>query len=232
MSQFDQYSSNYDHVLNEGLRVTGEDKDYFATSRVGWTARRLAEFGTATTAVLDFGCGTGASVPLLARELRAATVTGVDDSRPSLHEARRAFTTSGVRFVHVSEMADVGPFDVAYVNGVFHHVAPSERPETLAGIASTLKPGGVVALWENNPYNPGARWVMRRLPFDRDAVMLRPSETRRLVQSAGLLVLSTDYCFFFPRLLAALRPLEPGLRSLPLGGQYVVFGRRPSAASR
>ncbi len=47
-SQFNQSSSNYDDVLNEGLRVTGEDKDYFATARVRWTARRLAEFGTAT----------------------------------------------------------------------------------------------------------------------------------------------------------------------------------------
>ena len=105
----------------------------------------------------------------------------------------------------------------------------TEQPGALAAIVSALRPGGVLALWENNPYNPGTRWVMRRLPFDRDAVMLRPSLTRRLVEQAGLTVLATDYCFFFPRPLASLRPLERSLRSVPFGGQYVVFAQRPGS---
>ena len=228
-SQFDQYSSNYDDVLNEGLRVTGEDKDYFAISRVRWTARQLEALGASTLTVLDFGCGTGATVPILARELHAAQVTGVDDSQASIEQARRSVSSSAIGFALTSEFTARDAFDVVYVNGVFHHVPASEQPRALASIHSALRPGGVLALWENNPYNPGTRWVMRRLPFDRDAVMLRPSLMRRLVEQAGLTVLATDYCFFFPRPLARLRPLEPALRSVPFGGQYVVFARRPGS---
>src|SRR6059036_11455 len=42
-----------------------------------------------------------------------------------------------------------------------------------------------ISFWENNPWNPGTRLVMSRIPFDRDAVPLSPPEVRRLVLTAG-----------------------------------------------
>ena len=227
MTDFDRYASNYDSVLNNGLRVTGEDKRYFATARARWTARRLSDFGFPTNTVLDFGCGTGESAPTLALELNANKVVGVDASWSSVEFARRTFGSTSVRFAHVSELRAQGAFDVVYLNGVFHHIPFAERTDVIAEIVSAMNPGGALAFWENNPYNPGTRWVMRRLPFDRDAVMLTPAETRRLLRSAHLEVEATEYCFFFPRLLAALRPAEPWLRHVSLGGQYVAFARRP-----
>jgi SAM-dependent methyltransferase len=226
-SQFDQYSSNYDDVLNAGLEVTGEDKDFFAIGRVRWTARQLRALGVTARTVLDFGCGTGATVPILANELGALRVTGVDESSTSVEEAQRLHTSRQFEFVPASQLSTHGVFDLVYVNGVFHHIPSSDQSRVLSTIHDVLRPGGVLALWENNPYNPGTRWVMRRLPFDRDAVMLRPARTRGLVEEAGLGVVATEYCFFFPRALARLRGLEPSLRSVPLGGQYVVFARRP-----
>ena len=65
------------------------------------------------------------------------------------------------------------------------------------------------------------------LPFDRDAILVWPHEARRLLRSAGFQVLRTDYVFFFPRFVAALRPMEPSLRRLPLGGQYLVLVQKP-----
>ena len=94
-------------------------------------------------------------------------------------------------------------------------------------IAGSLRPGGFAALWENNPWNPGTRWVMRRIPFDRDAQMLFPSALRRLARAAGLQVLHTRFAFIFPRMLSLLRPLERLLSPLPLGGQYVAWCRKP-----
>jgi len=44
--------------------------------------------------------------------------------------------------------------DLAYCNGVFHHIAPDARPEALAMIRDALKPGGLFAFWENNAWNP------------------------------------------------------------------------------
>ena len=61
--------------------------------------------------------------------------------------------------------------DLAYSNGTFHHIPPAKRMDALGFIFQRLKPGGIFALWENNPWNPGTRWVIEsRIPFDRDAI--------------------------------------------------------------
>jgi len=67
---------------------------------------------------------------------------------------------------------------------------------------------------------------MRRIPFDRDAKLLSPPAARRLLRGTGFEVVSTDFLFLFPRLLAALRPLEARLARIPAGAQYLVLCRR------
>jgi hypothetical protein len=109
---------------------------------------------------------------------------------------------------------------------VFHHIPVSERAGAMRYVFDFLRPGGCFGLFENNPWSPGARLVMKRIPFDRDAVMLWPAETRRLMRDAGFEVVRTDFLFIFPRPLAFLRGLEPALCGLPLGAQYMVLGRK------
>jgi hypothetical protein len=78
---------------------------------------------------------------------------------------------------------------------------------------------------ENNPWNPGARLVMARIPFDKDAEPLSPVEARRLLRSGGFARCSSlRTLFYFPRPLAFLRPVEPLLALLPLGAQYYILG--------
>ena len=99
-------------------------------------------------------------------------------------------------------------------------------------IRRALKPGGLFAFWENNPWNPGTRYVMSRIPFDRDAITLTPPEAWRLLQGCGFEILRTDFLFVFPRFLGWLRRLEPRMSSLPCGAQYMVLGITPPASSR
>ena len=74
--------------------------------------------------------------------------------------------------------SEAGAFPLVYCNGVFHHVPPAQRPAVVRLVRDSLEPGGLFALWDNNPWNPGARLVMRRIPFDRGAVMLSAREAR------------------------------------------------------
>ena len=64
-SEFDEYAGNYDEALAMGLSITGETKEYYASARVRWLARRLATAKWPVRTVLDFGCGTGSGVPFL-----------------------------------------------------------------------------------------------------------------------------------------------------------------------
>ncbi len=226
-TQFDAWSSNYDAALERGLALSGEGKTFFAQGRMLWLQRRLKELGCRPRRALDFGCGVGTSTPLLLRIEGVEAATGVDVSTGSIETARSRYPTGPIRFGTVNEVPPDGGYDLAFCNGVFHHVPPGERREAVEYVWRALGPGGVFAFCENNPWNPGTRLVMSRIPFDKDAVMLRAGEARRLLGGVGFEVLHTDFLFFFPRALAVLRRLEPALRRVPFGAQYMCMARKP-----
>lgn len=224
-SEFDAYAARYDEALNEGLSVVGEDKEYFARERVRWVRRRLDELGRDRSgAILDFGCGTGAATPYFFSELGVETVTGADVSEGLLEVARREHGSDArVRFVRSDAERSRATFDLAFTNGVFHHIPVAMRADAARFVYDALRPGSIFAFWENNPWNPGTRYVMSRVSFDDTAITLTPPESRALLRGAGFVVLRTDFRFIFPRPLAWLRPLETPLATLPLGGQYLVL---------
>jgi len=175
---------------------------------------------------LDFGCGTGSATPFLLNELKVDSLLGVDASVQSLAIARQTHGKPA-RFVTLAEYRPEGLFDLVFCNGVFHHISPGDRAAAVDMLHSSLRPGGVLAFWENNPWNPGTRYVMRRIPFDRNAIALSAPAARRLLRERGFEVMRTDFLFFFPRFLAWLRWLEPGLAYLPLGAQYQILCQKP-----
>jgi SAM-dependent methyltransferase len=225
-SEFDDYARTYDSALNLGLSLSGESKEYFAHQRVRWLAARLSDLGVQPACVLDYGCGTGGTSPELLEQFHARMVVGVDESRESLDVARRVHADPRLQFKTMSDLEPSGQFQVVYCNGVFHHVEPEQRLDALGYVHRSLSEGGYFGLWENNPWNPGTRLVMRRIPFDRDAKLLSPPHTRRLLTRAGFEVLRTDFLFLFPRVLSALRPLEAALARFPAGAQYMVLCRK------
>jgi SAM-dependent methyltransferase len=227
-AEFDAFAADYDAALNEGLSVVGESKEFFARERVRWLRRRLIERGFPSGGkLLDFGCGAGGGTPYFLDELGVASVVGVDVSDGLLDVARARFGRDArVTFARTEQRVPRGDFDLAFVNGVFHHIPLEKRLAAARYVHDALRPGGILAFWENNPWNPGTRYVMRRIPFDRDARTLTPPEARRLLRAAGFTVGRADFRFVFPRALSWLRPLEVLLAPLPLGGQYLLLGVR------
>jgi SAM-dependent methyltransferase len=226
-SAFDGYSQHYETCLNRALAATGEAQDFYAGGRVRWTAKRLRELGLSPGSVLDFGCGIGTTAPLLRAELRCSTILGVDASAKMIERARQSQSDAQIQFSPLQDFHPRASFDFAYCNGVFHHIPPEERQPALAMVRDALRPGGIFALWENNPWNPGTQYVMSRCAFDEDAIKISPPAARRMLRQAGFRVLATDFLFFFPGPLSALRPVERFLRKVPLGGQYQVLCRKP-----
>jgi SAM-dependent methyltransferase len=225
--EFDAYAARYDEALAAGLSITGEDKDYYARGRMRWVAARLRALGSgAPQTVLDFGCGLGNATPLFIDELGACNVVGVDVSEGLLERAREAFASEPrAKFATIDAYDAPASADLAFVNGVFHHIPVADRPGALRYVRRTLKPGGLFAFWENNPWNPGTRYIMSRVSFDEHAITITPPEARGLLRAAGFEIVETDFLFIFPRALRALRPLERLLNRLPLGGQYLVLCR-------
>src|ERR1700693_1387932 len=145
---FDGYTQQYDCCLNEALSATGEDKDFYAAARVRWTAKCLRELGVNPSSALDFGCGIGATAPLVLSELKCGTVTGVDTSPKAIEQARQTQSSPQIPFALLQDFRPLAELDCAYCNGVFHHIPVPERPGALGLVRDALRPGGIFALWE------------------------------------------------------------------------------------
>jgi SAM-dependent methyltransferase len=221
-----EQSHSYDEMLNRGLKLSGEDKFYFIEGRLAELKRTLPS-GFSPRQVLDFGCGTGETTKRLAELFPGARALGADPSNDALKLAEERHGSERVSFTSVSALGCADSSDLCYVNGVFHHIEPKRRAEAAALVYRELAPGGFFALFENNPWNPGARWVMSRIPFDRDAKPFSPPQARAMLERAGFKIAAERSLFYFPRLLSPLRALESKLAGLPLGAQYLTLAVKP-----
>jgi SAM-dependent methyltransferase len=224
MAEFDGFALKYDEALERGIAVSGEDKDFFARGRVAHLSGLMQTLGMHPKRILDFGCGTGSAIPHLLT--LGDFVKGVDVSNASLEVARSEFSGDRrIEFESLESFQGHADFDLVFCNGVFHHIAIEDRDEAVGMVRRALKPGGLFAFWENNPWNPGTRLVMSRIPFDRDAIPLSPFQGKRLLQLGGFQIVRQEFYFYFPRCLSAFRIFENALKKVPLGAQYLILGR-------
>lgn len=223
---FDHHAESYDDDLNHALAATGSDAEHFARNRIAWLARCLRPLGYQPKLGIDYGCGTGSSTPLLLSILGLSEVVGVDVSPRIIARAREEHGASNVRFAAVAEPLAPGAADLAYCNGVFHHIDKPERPAATEYLYRSLRPGGLFAVWENNPWNPAVHYVMSRCTFDEEAQMLSVNEMKTLLRNSGFTIVRSDFLFIFPEFLKVFRLVEPWVSKLPFGGQYQVLARK------
>ena len=224
---FDVYAEQYDVALARGISVSGEKKDYFAQRRIEWLGDCLKLLSAPVTTLMDFGCGTGSSSQSFFDILGIQHFVGTDQSAKCLEVARGAHGSPRTQFLLFDEYQPCSQFDLVFCNGVFHHIPPADRATAVDYVFRSLRPGGLFAFWENNPWNLGTLYVMSRIPFDRDAITLSPLEARHLLRVCGLEILRTDFLFIFPKILHWCRWIEPFCSQLPLGAQYLVLCRKP-----
>jgi trans-aconitate methyltransferase len=167
----------------------------------------------------------GNSTPHFRRHFPQAELLGLDVSTASIERAREIHGGAS-KFLLLDEARSSGERDLVYCNGVFHHIAPRDRVEWAMRVREMLAAGGYFAVWENNPWNPGTRMVMRRIPFDRDAIPLAAGEARAMLVQSGFEIIGTRFRFYFPKMLSAFSRLERLGEQVPLGAQYCVLARK------
>lgn len=93
--------------------------------------------------VVEYGCGTGSLIPLLASRFRH--VTAIDFSEAMLAEARKQAAAANVEFLR-HDLRDLEPFrdrfDVAVVVNAVLAPDPRDVNRILDGIFGSLRPGG------------------------------------------------------------------------------------------
>lgn len=224
--EFDKFADSYRDSVNSTLELSGEDSDYFAAGRVTWLKRILSdEHGIRN--IMDYGCGIGLGTPHLLTLPGVSSLIGVDVSEKSLDVARASYGSSQAQFFSFKEYKPTCEIDLVVCCSVFHHIPPEDRREAVQYIFDSLRSGGLFALWEHNPWNPGVVYIMKNSPIDKDAVLVKPHQAQRMLRRGGFSLIQTNYLFFFPAFLRIFRFMEPALTGIPMGAQYLVLGRKP-----
>ncbi|MBB4003077.1 methyltransferase domain-containing protein [Aurantimonas endophytica] len=225
-SEFDSYRTSYANVVNDSIAFTGLSVDFFVQAKAERLLDVAAEkLGRPATELsfLDVGCGVGTYHPLLAGRVRS--VTGVDPSSECIEEARlknpwvdySVSTGTTLPF-------QTGQFDVTYAICVMHHVPVVQWELFVSEMARVTKHGGIVVLFEHNPYNPLTRRAVSTCPFDADAVLLSKRKAEQYLRNSGLNEVTGRYILSIPSKIGALRKLDDALGFAPTGAQYYVVG--------
>jgi SAM-dependent methyltransferase len=232
-AEFDRHAAAYDGGFDNPVkRLLGNSADQFIAVKARWLLRREPELCSGTLALLDYGCGAGDLLRVLAGHGMRAECTGCDVSTGMLDEARKrwpaALGPAPALVVQDGPRTPLGEglFDVVTVSAVLHHVPVAERPAVYRELARLLKSGGRLYVFEHNPRNPLVRYVIARTPIDANAILLGQTEVRRGLAGAAPFTLSTDYLMFMPPGLPLLAGIDRLLAWLPLGAQYVVAARK------
>lgn len=229
-AEFDRFAEEYRALHAANIAITGEGPDYFAEYKIRDVAAEWREQSAGLDAprILDFGAGVGTSVPFVRKHLPRARLTCIDVSSKSLEVGRSRFPGEA-EFKHFDGARVPFPdasFDVVFAACVFHHIDHDEHVNLFREFHRVLASGGMVMVYEHNPYNPLTRHAVNTCPFDENARLIQAPAMRRRLAGAGFRATATKYRVFFPRALRALRATEPWLTWLPLGAQYYALAIR------
>jgi SAM-dependent methyltransferase len=232
MREFEGFANQYDALLKDPIRdrFTAGNSLFFHCRKRDLIRKHFERYSVDTRklAYLDLGCGKGELAKLLREDF--ARVSGCDPSAGMMRSGQ--LEASGVE-TRVQEDPGTIPFpdntfDFVTAVCVYHHVSVAARAPLTSEAFRVLKPGGWFAMIEHNPFNPVTRLIVSRTPVDADAILLKPSEARALLEEQHMKVTDERFFLYFPEsLYKGMRQVEALLGHIPLGGQYAMFGRLP-----
>ena len=230
-AEFDKFADEYAALHKQNIKLSGEEPEFFAEYKVRLVSDVLAD-KIMPSKILDFGCGVGTSALHFRRYFPQSALIGLDVSERSLAIAgeRHEDGTCLTAFDGVTIPFKDNTLDVVFTACVFHHIEATHHLALLKECHRVTRPGGWFFIFEHNPLNPLTRHAVNSCPFDEDAVLIYGNKMRQSVSLAGYQNVLLRYCVFFPRILSALRPLEPSFAKVPFGAQYFVHGQKNEGA--
>ena len=221
---FDEFAKDYRQTHDDSVKMSGADSDYFSEYKIIELLKH-EDFAKELN-ILDFGCGDGNSSVYIRKHFPNAVTKGIDVSQKSIDEANTKQLPNAhfVAFDGVKIPFEDEQFDVVFTSMVFHHIEHKLHGGVLDEIYRVLKKGGRFYNFEHNPNNPLTRKVVRECPFDEDAVLLKPSYHKDIINSSKLNLEKIKYTLFFPRykLFKPFIALENLLSWCPIGAQYYI----------
>jgi SAM-dependent methyltransferase len=221
VAEFDSVADAYEEQHRANIAFSGDGPEYFAEYKIVDLAKIIANHAVPSGSIFDFGSGIGNSIPFFRKHIGHARLTCGDVSARSLAIARQRFSGDEA-YVLLNETIPLptASQDVVFSACVFHHIPHEQHAHWLGELLRLVRPGGLLVIFEHNPFNPLTVRAVNTCPFDANARLVSPGAMRRRALEAGWSKARIDYRLFFPSALQVLRVAEPYLSRIPLGGQY------------
>jgi len=228
---FDETAHDYDEIHQKLVKSSGFPVRYLNEQKARELHRALSghsAFPLPAPAILDYGCGVGNIDPFLRKYFPGSRICAVDVSEESIAIAKSKHEAFDISYAVIDAAGNDLPFgdsfDLVLACGVLHHIPREGLPQAFSRIKAHLKPGGLLFIFEHNPYHPAIQWMFKNqeIKYDPRAAMLKPRYLREQLAKAGYIPARARYALFFPRFLSALLPLEKHMTGIPLGAQYYV----------
>jgi SAM-dependent methyltransferase len=227
MALFDKFAKNYDEGHAKAVKMSGFEPAYFHEYKLREVSSHLRLKGWEHKKIkfLNMGCGTGNSEKFIKKYVPNALIYSVDVSEESIKVARKLNSDLyDITFEHYNgcNIPFEIEFDVIFVANVFHHIRREKHVEVLEDVYKKLAKDGLLFIFELNPINPLTMLVAIRndYRFDKDAKLLSPFYTKKILSEAGFSEKEIKYTIFFPNFLSFLIPYEKYLCKFPLGAHY------------
>jgi len=179
---------------------------------------------TESMAFLDVGCGVGITDEFLVG--RVGSVHGIDVAEGVLAKARAKYPDIEYSGYDGKSMPfEDNTFDVSFAMCVFHHVDPLHRQDLVAEMGRVTRKGGLVVIFEHNPWNLFTQFAVRRCALDDDAVLLKSDESQCLLKDAGFNIVEKRHILLTPWESRLIAKIERRLAGVAFGAQYYVMGQ-------
>ena len=227
-SIFDNIADSYDKELKESLGLNSDrDISMFAEYKIKIVKSKLSRI---PVNFLEFGCGTGRNSIFMTNWFPKSNLYGCDISEKSLEIAGKINPV--VHYNKINNPTDLINvykeefFDLIFISNVFHHIPFNEHHIWLDALYKITSKGGVLFIFEHNPYNPIIKHIFNKSDIDKGAIMLRPSYCKKLIKKSKFTKIKRKYSLFFLWRNDFFEFIEQILSWLPFGAQYYIWSKK------
>lgn len=230
-AEFDKFSSNYNAGFDNSLKsIAASNQEDYWNIKIDVLLRYLPQDRAESLEVLDYGCGSADFLRLLAARCPDWSLSGCDVSEGMLQEAKTRLAGCNHTLKLWHNPPDIplpeNRYDLITAVCVFHHIPTDQWLYSAEKIYKSLKPGGIFVVFEHNPWNPLTRHIVKNTEIDENAVLLSAIQSADLLKIAGFVDLKVRHFLFFPPKYKCFSALEKYLSSVPIGGQYSLWGAK------
>jgi ubiquinone/menaquinone biosynthesis C-methylase UbiE len=225
--EFDEYASDYFKSLQNPIRGLIKDNYYFVHTKANIINDIVGNHfkDQKNVNIVDIGAGIGLFEKFIHDD--RIHIFGIDLSYNMLQVANAIGNIDTKCYCQAD--AEQLPLpddsaDIVFSSCVLHHIPFEKIENVIKDLTRVCKPGGMIIIFEHNPYNLLTQLVVKTTRLDRNARLITNKKLVEIADRLGLKKSKVEFILYGS--LGIDRFISSRLRfltRLPFGGQYCII---------